>query len=805
MKVDSTGAAVSEGTYGLCVGNAALIRRTFVDPTIDNEDTQEIIASGGYILDLGGGRTSAYPPDKFTASPYGPNEVRAQDGQVVEAGDIIHVTKGLGPDSSKEGPYTVAAVYPLGKLQGDTCVTLADSEGAGPDGKWAVSWGEILKVVNKAGAKAKPAKATIKKGDWICFKSDNGKLELSGEVTGFHIGMQPIVTLEQASEYPSISKGQRYVVKSLDHILEHRPASSIAPEQKAKTYNTPVGPVKVGDRVRVRKTTGIGATLQFELLGVVTKLDKSGGDEIVRVKIEEITGGTYSNKATGTVEGFYPSRITEILLTNHAADEENIMEEQEMAKRKKEFGRVDIVREGTQITLPGGMDLRTAIKELERQAAQEEMDVNIMELIPGFPLDAAHAFVQALAQKFGWVNALPTPGFFGPTPPTMIGIQVDPEGRTVQIPWGKIGIPGLSGDGSLQTGIQFVDNRPVFCIGGTVKQKDKGLVNEIAKLTKDYLLEHSIYKGKAIRVKFPDDPKKFSPLDHQPKFIATANIREEELIFSASVEKQVRVNIWTPIQSLAAVRAAKVPLKRGVLLYGRYGVGKTLLASVTAKMCVQAGITFIDLVNSKQLLEGVEFARMLGGMVALFAEDIDVCSEELLKKVDGLTSKTDEVLIVYTTNHIERISKAMLRQGRIDKVIHIKEPDAGAAERLVRLYARHMLAADEDIREVSVLLQGFIPAAIREVVEQSKLAAIERGDVHHISAEDLRVTAENTKEHMELLKEAPKDDRSELEKFGDAVGKRMSTAILEAWNGEETELAEANEDRIHDITRRKVA
>jgi ATP-dependent 26S proteasome regulatory subunit len=96
----------------------------------------------------------------------------------------------------------------------------------------------------------------------------------------------------------------------------------------------------------------------------------------------------------------------------------------------------------------------------------------------------------------------------------------------------------------------------------------------------------------------------------------------------------------------------------------------------------------------------------------------------------------------------------MLRQGRIDKVIEIKEPDTDATARLVRIYARHMLPPEEDIREVCAKMAKMvlIPAAIREIVEQSKLAAIERGDVHHITADDLDVTVENTKEHNELLK-----------------------------------------------------
>ena len=484
--------------------------------------------------------------------------------------------------------------------------------------------------------------------------------------------------------------------------------------------------------------------------------------------------------------------------------------------QRKSVGKIDVIQEGTQIVLPKTMALRTAISELQRRAEQEEMDVNIMELIEGFPLDAAHAFIRALEHIFGWVNAMPTPGFFGPTPPTMVGLTIDPDGHTVQIPWGTIGIPGVTG--KLQTGIQMQDGWPTFCIQGTIKQKDKKIVNEIATFARNFLKDSSIYKGKAIKMRFPTQGKPFSPLDHQPKFIETANVKPEELVFSRDVERRIRVNIWTPITAMAAVEAARVPLKRGVLLYGRYGTGKTLLARVTAHYAVKNGVTFIDLEDSKQLPQAIKFARTLSGMVVVFAEDIDLCNQDretgfndILNTVDGLTSKSDKIMVVYTTNHVEKISKALLRQGRIDKVIQVKQPDAEAACRLMRLYARHMLDQHENIEEVGAMIaeQEMIPAAIREIVEQSKLAAIERGDVHKITAADLRLTVEDTKEHNELCKEAPVDDRSELERLGQALGREVGKSLgaaLEDWDGEDRDVLVNDVERdVNILAERKVA
>jgi hypothetical protein len=40
------------------------------------------------------------------------------------------------------------------------------------------------------------------------------------------------------------------------------------------------------------------------------------------------------------------------------------------------------------------------------------------------PLDGAYAFHRAIANKYGWSQGVPTPGFFGSKPPQMIGVQI---------------------------------------------------------------------------------------------------------------------------------------------------------------------------------------------------------------------------------------------------------------------------------------------------------------------------------------------------------------------------------------------
>jgi transitional endoplasmic reticulum ATPase len=111
----------------------------------------------------------------------------------------------------------------------------------------------------------------------------------------------------------------------------------------------------------------------------------------------------------------------------------------------------------------------------------------------------------------------------------------------------------------------------------------------------------------------------------------------------------------------------------------------------------------------------------------------------------------------------------------VDAVITIDPPDAASAERLVRLYAGETLNVEVDITEVGKALAGNIPAAIREVVERAKLAALPRAvdGKTTIDIEDLTFAAASMRRHLEMLKEKPREPETEMEMFGKGFGKAL--------------------------------
>lgn len=468
-----------------------------------------------------------------------------------------------------------------------------------------------------------------------------------------------------------------------------------------------------------------------------------------------------------------------------------------MAEDKKKMAKdVEIVRTGEKIIVPPGMKLSEAREWLERKEKEEERTVTVREVIDGFPLDAAHALSIALAKKYGWVDHIPTPGFFGDTPPQMLAVEVG-IGKTHQVPWGRLSIPKWEG-GFVQTSLEPIPggNLPRFVLVGNMKKKWAPEVEDIAAITREVLKANSIYRGKALRVKLPEPNEEFDPRI-APKFIPT-DVDPNNLIFPDDVMYAIQDSLFSIIQGTEAARADKVPLKRGILFAGPYGVGKTMTSGVTARYCVENGWTFILLDNITQLASAMAFARQYQPAV-LFAEDIDSVvrgersqdMNDILNTIDGVDSKGSEVVVVLSTNHVEKINKAMLRPGRIDALIEVRPPDAKAALRLVRVYSGSLLDTeaahfDSDMNTLGMKLAGKIPAVIREIVERSKMSSISRWIMagkpegpRKINPTDLNRSADSMKPHLKLMEPAPEPVHP-LAIFGGSVGAAIGAGVMKA-------------------------
>lgn len=457
-----------------------------------------------------------------------------------------------------------------------------------------------------------------------------------------------------------------------------------------------------------------------------------------------------------------------------------------MSKEGKEVGMtardIDVARSTDgKIYLPERMELDEAVIWLQRKRKEEEQTVAFQEIIGAFPPDGAVALMRAMKDQFGWTSMVATKGFFGDNPPVMIDIDIGPH-ESIKVPWGQFKIPGV--EGYVQTGVMMRDGVMVFVLHGEVKQKHYHVLTELARRTREFVDTQSIYRGRAFAIEYDEDGEGEFGTMEAPKFLDLVSVQPEELIFSDDLTKAVNDYIFTPILKAEECEAAGVPVKRGICLLGPFGTGKTLTAYVAAKHCETVGRTFVYLRDVAHLSDAIKFAQQYAPAI-VFAEDIDRVTgggrdgalDEILNTLDGVDSKESKVMVILTTNNIEKVNRAMLRPGRIDVALMIGPPDGPAAERLVIQYARGLLVKNIDLTEVGAQLSGEIPAVIREAVERAKLSGIARGGKLRITADDLLLAARTLSDHIALMNEEAVDQMPIVTRFAEELGKGISYGI----------------------------
>ena len=203
---------------------------------------------------------------------------------------------------------------------------------------------------------------------------------------------------------------------------------------------------------------------------------------------------------------------------------------------------------------------------------------------------------------------------------------------------------------------------------------------------------------------------------------------------------------------------AKIP--KGVLLYGKPGTGKTLIAKAIAG---EADVPFIS-------MSGSEFIEMFAGLGAsrvrklfdkarklspciVFIDEIDAIGSrrtsnsgaetennqtlnQLLVEMDGFSSE-ETVIILAATNRPEMLDSALLRPGRFDRQITIPAPDLKGREEILKIHSRDKKLADEvSLYSIAEDTAGFTGAELANILNEAAIIATKK-DHEAITNEDL--------------------------------------------------------------------
>jgi hypothetical protein len=187
-------------------------------------------------------------------------------------------------------------------------------------------------------------------------------------------------------------------------------------------------------------------------------------------------------------------------------------------------------------------------------------------------------------------------------------------------------------------------------------------------------------------------------------------------------------------------------LKRGLLLHGAPGTGKTLTAMYLAGRMPDRTVLLVTGRGMGLLEQACAMARALQP-ATIILEDIDLIAEErtskgqgcapllfeLLNQMDGLADDAD-ILFVLTTNRPDLLEPALAaRPGRIDQAIEVPLPDAECRRRLFALYGQG-LAIRVSVEPYVERTAGASAAFIRELLRKAALFAADEGGEIQVGA-----------------------------------------------------------------------
>lgn len=408
---------------------------------------------------------------------------------------------------------------------------------------------------------------------------------------------------------------------------------------------------------------------------------------------------------------------------------------------------------GTEIILPESMrgSVSDAIEYLQEWKEQQEETFEFSRTYPYRPFDGAAAFDRTMKRIFGSSGiGKATYSFFGRQAPQMRTISVG-FGKTRQVPWGHVAFSPL--DATFVTGAtRDREHGIVFELSVQAPRKHRQRIEGFFEAVAEELRTASIYRGKAITGA------------EEPTFLDLSAVDASTVIYSEDVMTQLNANLWALLDHTDLMRELRMPLKRAVLVEGPYGTGKTLAGALTAQRAVANGWTYVLCrPGEDDLMATLRTAKLYAPAVVWF-EDIDTVGSggstmfisQLLDALDGVTAKGAEIVAGFTTNHVDKLQKGLLRPGRIDTVIHIGELDAPGIEKLIRVVVPPSLLGKVDYPKVATAFTGYVPAFAREAIERAMRYSIARngGRPDSVTTADLVNAAQGLRAQHAIMESA---------------------------------------------------
>lgn len=235
------------------------------------------------------------------------------------------------------------------------------------------------------------------------------------------------------------------------------------------------------------------------------------------------------------------------------------------------------------------------------------------------------------------------------------------------------------------------------------------------------------------------------------------------------INDSLKSELQSVVELLRDSRSAKkygINIPKGILLSGPPGTGKTMIAKVLAN---EAGLSFFAFQQDQIISQWVgESEKNLSALFesalqhapsAIFIDEVDSIGAKrsaggerwaenllnhLLQLMDGVI-KREGIYIIAATNRPDMVDDALMRSGRLNRVIDVGLPDSEARQKLFNIYLKNLpLAERVDVKQFVARTNSCSGADIKEICNRAGLHAFTRESKnrqrqHQILIDDIEV------------------------------------------------------------------
>ncbi|XP_065131277.1 ATPase family gene 2 protein homolog A isoform X1 [Paramisgurnus dabryanus] len=270
-------------------------------------------------------------------------------------------------------------------------------------------------------------------------------------------------------------------------------------------------------------------------------------------------------------------------------------------------------------------------------------------------------------------------------------------------------------------------------LGSTPALSDVQVINRVKVTASDLRLAMTEVKPSAMREVAIDVPK----------------VRWSDIGGMEEVKLKLKQAVEWPLKHPEAFSRLGISPPKGVLLYGPPGCSKTMIAKALAN---ESQLNFISIKgpellskyvgeSERSVREVFRKARQVAPSI-IFFDEIDALAvsrgsssqaggvgsrvmAQLLTEMDGIEQLKD-VTVLAATNRPDMIDKALMRPGRLDRIVYVPLPDAATRREIFTLQFRNMpIHSSVHLEDLVSRTERYSGAEITAVCREAALGALQ--------------------------------------------------------------------------------